>query len=87
MSLDAADKSTKLASTTLKSKTVQPGSRGRKLFNDKKMLEGELRKCNIKWRNEYKRVKRTVIFRQAPIINKYILGEIGSPGFLKRMKN
>ena len=35
-SLDADEKSTKLASTTLKSKTVQFGSRGIKVLNDNK---------------------------------------------------
>ena len=47
-SLDAADKSTKLDSTTLKSKTVQLGFRGRKVLNDNKIIEGELRKCILK---------------------------------------
>ena len=47
-SLADADTSTKLASTTLKQETVQHGSRGRKVPNDKKMIEGELRKCILK---------------------------------------
>ena len=87
MSLDAADKSTKLASTTLKSKKVQLGSREIKVLNDNKILEGELIKCILKWRNEKKCVTRTIIFQQALIINKYLLGGVGSPYCLKRTKN
>jgi len=56
------------------SKTVQPGARGRKAINPPRDLEKELYKwCRAKWEDDH-HVTRSIMLRQAMVINPGFLG-------------